>query len=63
MIHHYSIPINNPKNVAQVLEKLFNGIITGFRPYANAYIVWMKDEFGTGIELYPIGTEMVPDKE
>lgn len=61
MIHHYSIPVQDTKKVADVLAKLFDGTITFFGPYKNSYIVWIGDEYGTAIELYPSGTEMTPD--
>lgn len=61
MIHHYSIPVHDTKRVADVLGKLVGGIITRFGPYKNSYIVWFGDEHGTAIELYPSGTEMIPD--
>ena len=61
MIHHYSIPVQDTKNVSEVLAGLFGGTITGFPPYPNSFIVWFGDEYGSGIELYPAGTEMSPD--
>ena len=61
MIHHYSIPVQDTKNVSEVLASLFGGTITRFGPYPNSYIVWFGDEYGSAIELYPAGTEMYPD--
>ena len=61
MIHHYSIPVQDTKKVAEILADFFGGTITGFGPYPNSYIVWLGDEFGSAIELYPAGTEMHPD--
>jgi hypothetical protein len=60
-IHHYSIPVQDTKHVAEVLCELFEGAITPFGPYQNSYIVWFGDQYGSGIELYPAGTEMIPD--
>ncbi len=62
MIHHFSIPVQNTRHVSIALAKLFNGTITGFGPYENSYIVWFGDEYGTAIELFPNGTEMIPDQ-
>lgn len=62
MIHHFSIPVQDTKNIADVIAKLFNGTITRFGPYKDSYIVWVGDEYGTAIELYPSGTEMIPDE-
>lgn len=61
MIHHYSIPAGDTKNVATVLAHLFGGSVSRFGPYDNSYIVWLGDEHGSAIELYPSGTEMLPD--
>src|SRR5262245_2403689 len=61
MIHHLSIPAENPLHVARTLVELFDGKLTGFGPYKNSYIAWAGDAHGTAIEVYPIGTEMFPD--
>lgn len=61
MLHHVSIPVGNPAHVAGVLAELLGGEVSRFGPYANSYIAWAGDEFGTAIEVYPAGTEMVPD--
>ncbi len=60
-IHHYSISVQDPKRVAEVLCELFKGTITPFGPYQNSHIVWFGDKHGSAIELYPAGTEMIPD--
>lgn len=60
-IHHDSIPVQDTRRVAEVLCDLFEGTITPFGPYQNSWIVWFGDEHGTAIELYPAGTEMMPD--
>ena len=61
MIHHLSIPAQNPRHVAEILTVLFNGVLTGFGPYQNSFIAWAADEHGTAVEVYPAGTEMFPD--
>ena len=61
MIHHISIPAREPRHVAELLVELFDGHLTGFGPYPNCYIAWVGDGFGTAIEVFPVGTEMVPD--
>jgi hypothetical protein len=60
MIHHLSLPVQNPNHVARVLAELLGGVVTPFGPHPNSYIAWAGDEVGTAIELFPIGTEMVP---
>lgn len=61
MIHHYSIPVSHPKETGEILTQLFNGTLTLFGPLEDSYIVWFGDEYGSAIELYPLGTEMLPD--
>jgi hypothetical protein len=60
MLHHLSIPAADPQHVAATLVALFNGTMTVFGPYRNSYIAWVGDEHGTGIEVYPLGTELIP---
>ena len=62
MIHHYSIPVSKPKETSIILKQLFNGTLTLFGPHQNSYIVWFGDEFGSAIELYPGGTQMLPNE-
>ena len=62
MIHHYSIAVHDPENVSEVLARLFDGRISRFGPYPNSYIVWLGDEHGSAIELFPAGTELHPDE-
>lgn len=61
MIHHISIPARDPRHVASVLAEMFDGVVSRFAPYANSYIAWAGDEHGTAVEVYPVGTEMLPD--
>ncbi len=61
MIHHISIPAHDSLHVARVLVELFDGRLTGFGPYPDSWIAWAGDEYGTAIEVYPVGTEMFPD--
>ncbi len=48
-------------HVASVLVEMFRGTLTGFGPYPDSFIAWMGDDHGTAIEVYPRGTEMLPD--
>ncbi len=61
MIHHLSIPAEDPLLVTKVLAEIFGGHVTRFGPYKNSYIAWAGDQYGSAIEVYPIGTEMFPD--
>ncbi|MBW4631900.1 MAG: hypothetical protein KME30_08330 [Iphinoe sp. HA4291-MV1] len=60
MIHHISIPANNPLHVAKVLAEVFNGKMGKFLPNPNSYMVVAGDEYGTLIEIYPLGSEIIP---
>lgn len=61
MIHHLSIPARDPRHVADVLVELFGGTLTGFGPWRESWIAWAGDDHGTAIEVYPAGTELLPD--
>ena len=60
MIHHFSISVQHTEETAQNLAALFDGKLTSFGPHADSYMVWFGDEYGSAIELYPIGTELSP---
>jgi hypothetical protein len=60
MIHHISIPARNPLHVANVLAEVLNGKVGPFPPNINSYVVIVGDEYGTLIEIYPLGSEMMP---
>lgn len=60
MIHHLSIPAYNPHHVAGVLAKVCHGKMVAFPSHPGSYLVLMLDEFGTAIEIYPFGTELLP---
>lgn len=61
MIHHLSIPARDPARVAAVLAELLDGTVTGFGPWPGGFIAWAGDSVGSAIEVYPSGTEMLPD--
>ncbi|VEP17890.1 hypothetical protein H1P_6540001 [Hyella patelloides LEGE 07179] len=60
MIHHISLPAKNPLHVAEVLAELFNGYSAPFSSHSDSYVAFAADKYGTLIEVYPIGTEMIP---
>ncbi len=61
MIHHISIAVNNPAHVAEVLAEILQGSVIPFPPNPNSYVTLAGDQFGTLIELYPLGSEMIPN--
>ena len=60
MIHHISIPARNPFHVANVLAEVLNGWVAPFPPNINSHVVIAGDEYGTLIEIYPLGSEIMP---
>lgn len=63
MIHHISIGVKNPLQVAGVLAEILNGKVYTLLPYPDCYIVCPFDEHGSAIQLYPLGMEIVPGAE
>ena len=61
MIHHVSIPAQDPSHVAKVLSEL-----TGWKsrpfpgPIPGAIVIFAEDGHGTAIEIYPDGTVISP---
>lgn len=60
MLHHISIAVNEPQHVAEVLAEVLPGRVVPFPPHPGSYMVLAGDEYGTLIELYPMGTVAVP---
>lgn len=68
MIHHISIPAEDPRRVAEVLAELWGGCVLPFLPTsggyaAESYVAFARDDQGTAIEVYPLGTELIPGQE
>jgi hypothetical protein len=60
MIHHLSIAARNPKHVAGVLAELMGGKAVPFPPNPGSFFALQLDEHGSGVEVYPAGTELQP---
>jgi hypothetical protein len=60
MIHHISIAVDNPLHVAEILSQVWKGKLFPFPPHPGSYMVLAQDEYGTAIELYPMGTNLIP---
>jgi hypothetical protein len=60
MIHHLSISAENPQHVAQVLAEILDGQPTPHPFSPGGYTVFLFDEHGTEVEVYPLGTEITP---
>lgn len=64
MIHHISIPAQNPLNVAKVLAELTQGRAYPFPAAPQSYIVFMPDnDQGLCIEIYPDQVEIIPGSD
>ncbi len=61
MIHHISISANDPLHVATVMAEIFQGYVIPFPPNPGSYIALAADVYGTAIEVYPTGSEILPD--
>ena len=61
MIHHVSIPARDPEHVAKVLGELLGGYVGPFiGPIAGSWVAYADDAYGTGFEIYPERTTLVP---
>ncbi|PSB26486.1 hypothetical protein [Stenomitos frigidus] len=61
MFHHISVAVKDPQHVATVLAEILCGRAVPFPPNPGSYMALAGDEFGTLIEFYPIGSELIPD--
>lgn len=62
MIHHISIAAQNPLRVACVLREIWNGEVFNFS-YPGSYLVTPFDDYGTGIEVLPLGCALIPPSD
>lgn len=60
MLHHLSIPVQEPERVARALAEVLGGDVTEFGPLPGSWIAWARDEAGTAIDCLPVGTELRP---
>jgi hypothetical protein len=60
MIHHLSIAARDPKYAAGVLAELMGGTAVPFPPNPGSFFALQLDEHGSGVEVYPAGTELEP---
>lgn len=60
MIHHISISARNPERVAQALGEVMKALVAPFPPHPGSYFVLSRDNYGTVIEVYPEGSELLP---
>ncbi len=60
MIHHLSIAARDPKHVAGVLAEFMGGVAVPFPPNPGSFFALQLDEHGSGVEVYPAGTELQP---
>jgi hypothetical protein len=60
MIHHLSIAARDPQRVAGVLAEIMGGKAVPFPPNPGSFFALQLDEHGSGVEVYPAGTELRP---
>lgn len=60
MLHHLSIAARQPEHVARVLGEFMGGGATPFPPNPGSWFAHQYDAYGTGVEVYPVGTELLP---
>ena len=60
MIHHLSIAARDPRHVAGVLAEFMGGAAVPFPPNPGSFFALQLDEHGSGVEVYPAGTELQP---
>jgi hypothetical protein len=60
MINHISIAVQEPKKVADVLAEIWDGAVYPFPPAPGSFLVVANDGKGTGVEITPAGTVIVP---
>jgi hypothetical protein len=60
MIHHFSITARSPAHVAAILAEVLGGRSFPFSVFPGSHIAIADDPFGTAVEVYPLGTELVP---
>jgi hypothetical protein len=60
MIHHLSIAARDPQQAAGVLAELMGGTAVPFPPNPGSFFALQLDEYGSGVEVYPAGTELQP---
>src|ERR1700686_4010177 len=61
MIHHLSIAARDPKQAAGVLAELMGGKAVPFPPNPGSFFALQLDDHGSGVEVYPSGTELEPN--
>src|ERR1044072_716337 len=63
MIHHLSIAARAPKHSAEVLAEIMGGKAVRFPPSPGSFFALQLDDHGSGVEVYPAGTELQPAGE
>ncbi len=61
MIHHLSVSAVDPKGAAEFFADIMGGVVVDFPPNPGSYMVFKADGNGTGLEIYPAGSVMIPN--
>src|SRR3974377_1595842 len=60
MIHHLSLAARDPRQVRVVCAEVMGGKAVPFPPNPGSFFALQLDEHGSGVEVYPAGTELRP---
>src|SRR3974377_2429089 len=60
MIHHLSLAARDPRQVRVVCAEVMGGKAVPFPPNPGSFFALQLDEHGSGVEVYPAGTELQP---
>lgn len=60
MLNHISIAVNEPERVAKVIAELWNGMVFPFPPAPGSFMALANDGKGSGVEILPAGTVLIP---
>ncbi|MEZ4297986.1 MAG: hypothetical protein R3B70_23720 [Polyangiaceae bacterium] len=60
-IHHFSISAVEPERVARALAEILGGRVWAFPAHAGSFMATTGGPLDVGIEVYPLGVELVQD--
>lgn len=60
MINHISIAAENPEKAAKVIAELWGGMVIPFPPAPGSFMALANDGRGSGVEITPLHTVIVP---
>jgi hypothetical protein len=61
VLHHLSIGVRNPEQVARVMAEVMGGSYRPFPPNQGSFFAFQQDQYGTMIEIHRAGTLLEPE--